>query len=123
VPGLSVYAATKAAAVSLAMSVNLETPANVRVHALCPDGVATAMVRDMNPEGTAKHLVHSGGRILTIEEIAKEAVGLLGSRRVVRTVPGWRGAVMRGTSLAPSQAAGGMKLFALQGRRRVRKSG
>jgi NAD(P)-dependent dehydrogenase (short-subunit alcohol dehydrogenase family) len=121
VPGLSVYAATKAAAVSVAMSVNLETPANVRVHALCPDGVATAMVRDMDPEGSAKQLVLSGGRILTVEEIAGEALGLLGSRRVVKTVPGWRAAVMRGSSMAPSLAAGGMKLFALQGRRKVRQ--
>jgi NAD(P)-dependent dehydrogenase (short-subunit alcohol dehydrogenase family) len=122
VPGLSVYAATKAAVVSLAMSVNLETPANVRVHALCPDGVATPMLDQMASEGLAKRLVFSGGRILTVEEIAGEAVGLLGSSRVVRTVPTWRAAVMRGTSLFPSQAAGGLKVFALQGRRKVHKS-
>lgn len=121
VPGLSVYAATKAAAVSIAMSVNLETPANVRIHALCPDGVATDMLHDMKADGMAKKLVFSGGRILTVDEIAREAVSLLGSRRVIRTVPGWRAAVMRGTALLPSQAAGGMAVFARQGRRNVRK--
>lgn len=122
VPGLSVYAATKAAAVSMAMSVNLETPANVRIHALCPDGVATDMLHDMRPDGMAKKLVFSGGRILTVEEIAREAVGLIGSRRVIRTVPGWRAAVMRGSALVPSQAAGGLAIFARQGRRNVRRS-
>lgn len=118
VPGLSAYAATKAAVVSLAMSVNLETPANVRVHALCPDGVRTEMLAE---EGMAAQLVHSGGRILTVEEIAREAVALVGSRRVIRTVPGWRAAMMRASSLAPSQAAPGIALLAWQGKRRLRR--
>ncbi|MCW2797179.1 SDR family oxidoreductase [Nocardioides sp.] len=122
VPGLSTYAATKAAAVSLAMSVNLETPANIRVHALCPDGVATDMLHDMRSDGLAKKLVFSGGRILTVEEIAREAVELIGSRRVIRTVPGWRAAMMRGSALVPSQAAGALRLFSAQGGRNVRKN-
>ena len=54
VPGLSVYAATKAAVVSLSTSVHAETPRNVRVHALCPDGVDTAMVDGMDPRGMAQ---------------------------------------------------------------------
>ena len=118
VPGLSVYAATKAAVVSLAMSVNLETPANVRVHAICPDGVQTEMLAH---SGLAAQLVHSGGRILTADEIAQEAVALVGSRRVVRTVPAWRAAVVRGSSLFPSQAAAGVALMAWQGKRRLNR--
>lgn len=121
VPGLAVYAATKAAVVSLAMSVNLETPGNVRVHALCPDGVATPMLDQMQEDGQAKRLVHSGGRILSVEEIATAAVGLLGSRRVVRTVPAWRAAAMRTTSLLPSLAQGGVDAFAAQGKRTLRR--
>lgn len=121
VPGLSVYAATKAAVVSLATSVNLETPRRVRIHALCPDGVATQMVADMDPSGKAARLVHSGGRLLSVEQVAQAAVDLVGSRRVVRTLPGWRGGAMRAGALVPSQAAGAMALFAAQGKRALRK--
>lgn len=120
VPGLSVYAATKAAVVSATMSVAIEAPEGVGVHAILPDGVATPMVEAMDSAGLAKALVSSGGRLLSVEEIAEAAVGLLGSRRVLRTVPAWRGAVMRGSSLAPSLAAKGTALFAAQGRRALR---
>ncbi|GAB3253910.1 SDR family NAD(P)-dependent oxidoreductase [Nocardioides dilutus] len=119
VPNLSAYAATKAAVLSLATSVHLETPPNVRVHALCPDGAATPMVHGM-AGGKAEKLVRSGGRLLTPEEVATAAVGLVGSRRVVRTIPGWRAPVMRFGSLIPSQAGPAMKLFELQGSRRTR---
>ncbi|WP_323792236.1 SDR family oxidoreductase [Nocardioides sp.] len=120
VPGLSVYAATKAAVVSATMSVSLEAPKGVGVHAILPDGVATPMVESMKSDGLAKALVSSGGRLLTIEEIAEAAVDLMGSRRVLRTVPAWRGGAMRGSALAPSLAAGAMKVFAAQGRRAQR---
>ena len=74
VPNLSAYAATKAAVLSLATSVNLETPRNVRLHALCPDGVATPMLEGM-VGGKAEKLVRSGGRMLTADEVAAAAVG------------------------------------------------
>jgi NAD(P)-dependent dehydrogenase (short-subunit alcohol dehydrogenase family) len=122
VPGLSVYAATKAAVVSLVMSVNLETPASVRMHALCPDGVQTDMLAKMNPRGTGARLVHSGGRLLTVDEISEAAVGLVGSRRVVRTVPAWRAGALRVSTLAPSQAGAGLAIFTRQGKRRLRRS-
>src|SRR5215208_2571436 len=50
VPDLSVYAATKAAVVSLTMSVDAETPKSVRVHAVCPDGVQTEMLDAQTPD-------------------------------------------------------------------------
>ncbi|MEO9326119.1 SDR family oxidoreductase [Nocardioides sp. C4-1] len=118
VPGLSVYAATKAAVVSITSSTALEAPSGVGVHAVLPDGVATAMVEAM-ADGRGRHLVQSGGRLLGTEDIADAVVGLLGSRRVLRTVPAWRGGLMRGSSLAPSLAAPAMALFEKQGRRRT----
>ncbi|MBI2245672.1 MAG: SDR family oxidoreductase [Nocardioides sp.] len=121
VPGYSVYAATKAAIVSASMSVAAETPRRVRVHALCPDGVRTAMLDAQTPGGLGAALVHSGGRILTVEEVAAAAVGLLGTGRVVRTVPAWRGGLVRATTLAPSVAARATGLFAAQGRRAIAK--
>jgi NAD(P)-dependent dehydrogenase (short-subunit alcohol dehydrogenase family) len=117
VPGLSLYAATKAAVVSLTASVDAETPAGVRVHALCPDGVDTEMVAGMRADGLAKALVHSGGGLLTVEGVADAAVALIGSHRVVRTLPGWRGGLVRTTALAPSLAAKGLPLFRAVGRR------
>lgn len=121
VPGLSVYAATKAAVVSLSTSVHVEAPPNVRVHALCPDGVSTTMVDQMRPDGRAKQLIHSGGRILDPDEVAREAVKLLGSSRVVRTMPAWRGGLMRLTSVTPSLSMKAEPLFRWQGKRAMRK--
>jgi NAD(P)-dependent dehydrogenase (short-subunit alcohol dehydrogenase family) len=121
VPGYSVYAATKAAIVSVTMSVSAEVPSGVRVHVLCPDGVQTALLDAQDPSGLGSQLVHSGGRILTVDETAEAAVALVGSRRVVRSLPRWRGAVVRTSTLAPSMGRPAVRLFAAQGRRRIEK--
>ncbi|HET7387526.1 MAG TPA: SDR family oxidoreductase [Nocardioidaceae bacterium] len=122
VPGLAVYAATKAAVVSLTASVAAETPRRVRVHAVLPDGVDTDMVAGMRPGGSAKALVHSGGRLLSVDEVARAAVGMIGSRRVLRTVPAWRGGLMRAGALAPSGSAGLFPVMAALGRRVMTRS-
>ena len=123
VPGLSVYAATKAAVASLTMSVALEAPKGVRVHAVCPDGVDTEMVRVMRDDGRAKALVHSGGRLLTVDEVAEEVVAMIGSRRVLRTLPGWRAPLIRIGHFLPSQSRGAFKAFELVGRRVMHRRG
>lgn len=120
VPGLSVYAATKAAAISLALSLSWETPRKVRVHAVCPDGVATDMVDAMRPDGRAKELVASGGRLLTAEEVAQATVALIGRNRVVHTLPGHRGAAMRIGSLVPGLSRRVEPILRRQGRRALR---
>jgi NAD(P)-dependent dehydrogenase (short-subunit alcohol dehydrogenase family) len=117
VPGYAVYAATKAAVVSVTMSASAEVPRGVRVHALCPDGVQTAMLDAQDKTAIGSQLVHSGGRILTVDETADAAVALLGTRRVVRSLPGWRGAVIRTSTLAPSVGRPAARLFAARGRR------
>jgi short-subunit dehydrogenase len=119
VPNYSVYAATKAAILSVSMSVDAERPRNVRVHALCPDGVQTALLDGQTPNSQASRLVHSGRRILTVDEVARAAVDLVGSKRVVLTVPRWRGALARGAALAPSIAKKGTRLIEAQGRRNI----
>ena len=121
VPGYSMYAATKAAVVSLSASVNAESPRGVRVHALCPDGVDTAMLAAQDPDGLGSQLTWSGGPILGVSEVAAAAVDLVGSRRVVRTVPAWRGGVVRGAALAPGSLGPLARLFAAQGRRAMKK--
>lgn len=121
VPGYSVYAATKAGVVSLSQSVNAESPDGVRVHALCPDGVDTAMLAGQNPDGLGSQLVYSGGRILSSGEVADAAVALVGSSRVVQAVPAWRGGVVRVSALAPSVAGRAVGLFAAHGRKAMAK--
>lgn len=123
VPGLSVYAATKAAVVSLTASVHAETPGNVRVHALCPDGVQTALVEGMDPAGRGKQLVASGGKMLSVDQVAAEAVALLNSSRVIRTLPGWRGGVMRMSAFAPSISMKAEPLIRAQGKWALRRKG
>jgi NAD(P)-dependent dehydrogenase (short-subunit alcohol dehydrogenase family) len=120
VPGYSAYAATKAGVVSLTASVNAETPRRVRVHALCPDGADTAMLAAQDPTGLGSQLVHSS-RILSVAEVASAAVSLVGTRRVVRALPTWRGGVVRTTTLAPGVFQHAAGLFAAQGRRALRK--
>ena len=123
VPGLSVYAATKAAVVSLTGSLDTELHGRgIRVHAICPDGVDTQLVAEMDPSGQGVALVRSGGRLLTTGEIARAAVGLVGSRRVVRTVPAWRGAMMRLSAAAPSLLMRLEPVLRFQGRRAMRRS-
>jgi NAD(P)-dependent dehydrogenase (short-subunit alcohol dehydrogenase family) len=121
VPGYSVYAATKAGVVSLSASVNAETPRDVRVHALCPDGADTDMLAAQDPSGLGSQLVYSGGPILSVAEVASAAVSLVGSRRVIRAVPTWRGGVVRGSALAPGVMQHAAGLFAAQGRRAMKK--
>jgi NAD(P)-dependent dehydrogenase (short-subunit alcohol dehydrogenase family) len=123
VPGLSVYAATKAAVVSLTGSLDSELRAGgIRVHAICPDGVDTRLVADMDPAGRGAALVHSGGRLLSTAEIARAAVDLIGTQRVVRTVPAWRGGMMRLTAAAPSVLMRLEPVLRFQGRRRMRRA-
>ena len=121
VPGYSVYAATKAAVVSLTASVNAETPAGVRVHALCPDGADTAMLAGQDPDGLGSQLTWSGGAILSVAEVAEAAVGLVGSRRVIRALPTWRGGVMRSSALSPGVMLRASGIFAAQGRRAMKR--
>jgi NAD(P)-dependent dehydrogenase (short-subunit alcohol dehydrogenase family) len=121
VPGYAVYAATKAAVVSATMSVDAESPRRVRVHALCPDGVQTALLDAQDHDALGSRLVHSGGRILTVDETADAAVGLVGSRRVVLSVPAWRGGLVRASALVPSVTRHATGVFAARGARVIER--
>jgi len=123
VPGLAVYAATKAAVVSLTGSLDSELRGRgIRVHAICPDGVDTKLVADMDHSGQGAALVHSGGALLTTAQIAEAAVGMLGTHRVVRTVPAWRGGMMRLSAVAPSVLMRLEPVLRWEGRRRIGKT-
>ena len=72
----------------------------IRVHAICPDGVNTDLLRSMKPGGQAQALVRSGV-LVTPEQVASGLVGMFGTGRVYRTIPAWRGAMLRRTALRP----------------------
>ncbi len=111
VPGLAVYAATKAAVLSATMSASIEAPAGVRVHALCPVGVDHRHGRRHAP-GWSRAGAGAGRREAALGRGDRRGRGgLIGSRRVVRTLPAARGGLVRLGALAPSQAGVGMAGF------------
>lgn len=123
VPHLSAYAATKAAVLSLATSVAAELRTDrIRVHAVCPDGVATAMVDGFDVDGTTREIL-AAGVLLTPEEVAAGLVAMFGTRRVYRTMPVWRGVIARTASLSPTMAMAADPLMRRVGARRLRKAG
>jgi short-subunit dehydrogenase len=112
VPGLAVYAATKAAVLSYTTS--LQGDLNharlpIRARALCPDVVGTQMVTSQaHDPGIA--LMFAGPRPLSPEAVAKAAMDLMDSRQIYRVMPRWRGAFVRSLGLAP---APGLHILAL----------
>ncbi|QKW07538.1 SDR family oxidoreductase [Streptomyces sp. NA04227] len=107
VPGLGVYAASKAGALGFTTSLAGDLRAagsRVRVHALCPDTVATGMVHAVATDPSAS-LLFTGGGLLDAHEVARAAVQLVGTDRLVRSVPGWRAALVRVGGLIPGTAA------------------
>ncbi|RKT67291.1 short-subunit dehydrogenase [Saccharothrix variisporea] len=112
VPGLAVYAATKAAVLNFGTSLQGDLDlagVPIRVHTLCPDAADTAMVdRVRDDEDSA--ILFSGGGLLPPDEVADAAVALLDGRRLVRAVPAHRAGMARLGAVAPSV---GLRVLAL----------
>lgn len=123
VPALSVYAATKAAVLSLTTSLASELHRDkVKVHAVCPDGVDTAMVHSMDAHGDVRAAL-AAGVLLTPPQVARELVDMFGTGRVYKTLPAWRGVVGRTASLAPRAAVHVDPWIRRLGARRLKKAG
>lgn len=102
-PGLAVYAASKAAVLSWTLTTAAElrlAASPVRMHAVCPDGVKTDMVAE-NATDPGSAMIFSGG-LLEATDVAAEVVDLLGSRRIVRTLPRRRAMAARFSGFAPA---------------------
>ena len=100
-PALQERRASKAGALSAVSSLASEVRREgIRVHAVNPDGVNTELLRSMEPGGQGQALVRSG-MLVTPEQVATGLVGMFGTGRVYRTIPAWRGAILRLTGLAP----------------------
>lgn len=104
VPGLALYAATKAAVLSYTTSLQGDlhhAGLPIRVHALCPDVVGTQMVTSRAKDPGAA-MLFSGPKPLAEDDVARAGMALMGSRQLFRVVPRWRGTLVRGIDLAPS---------------------
>lgn len=122
IPGLAMYAATKAAVLSFTTSLQGDLDhagLQIRARALCPDVVSTKMVTDRFADPGAA-LLFAGPRPMDAAAVARAGLELLESRQIFRVVPRWRGVVARTSDAAPSL---GLKAFALMrsvGERRQR---
>jgi NAD(P)-dependent dehydrogenase (short-subunit alcohol dehydrogenase family) len=102
VPGLAVYAATKHAVLGFSGSLQgdlYDAGLPITVHAVCPDGADTQLVRQHDEEPEAA-IIWSGPRLLTADEVADEVVGLLDGRKLVHVIPRWRGWGARANAMA-----------------------
>lgn len=112
VPGLALYAATKAAVLSYTTSAQGDlrhAGLPVRVRALCPDVVGTRMVTARAADPGAA-LLFAGPKPMDEDAVARAGMALMDSRQIFRVMPRWRGALVRGVDLAP---AFGLRLVAL----------
>jgi len=125
VPGLAVYAATKHAVLGFSGSLQgdlLDAGLPITVHAICPDGADTQLVREHDDEPEAA-IIWSGRRLLTVDEVADQAVALLDSKKLVHVVPRWRGWGARANAMAGRTGLRTAPLLRRVGERRRARAG
>lgn len=122
VPGLSVYAATKAGVVNFTASLQGELDLEripVRVHALCPHAADTALVR--NAQGSADSaILFSQRSLLTPAAVADAAVALLDGKRIVKSLPVHWAALSRIGAVVPTVGLPTLAALRALGERRRR---
>jgi short-subunit dehydrogenase len=121
VPGMAVYAATKAAVLNFSTSLQGELDLAglpIRVHALCPDAADTALVRDEQGSPDSAILFSQNGGLLSPGAVADAAVALLDGRRVVRSLPAHRAGAMRLAGAFPRLGLAALAQLRAQGDRR-----
>jgi short-subunit dehydrogenase len=119
-PGFATYGASKAAALSYSQAVDIELTSvhrPIRVRALCPDVVDTSLVSRVADRPSAA-LLFTGTRLLSIDEVVDAAMGLIGSHRSMRTIPGWRASLQRASAAVPGVARVAVPFVARLGERR-----
>jgi short-subunit dehydrogenase len=124
VPGEAVYAATKAGVLSFTLGLQAELTAagvrDVRLTAICPDGMLTPMLSDvLEEDGLA--LSFSAPRLVEPTEVAQRMVDVLDRPRLVSSVPRWRGAQVRLMAGVPDLALRAAPLFTRMGMRNLAK--
>ena len=121
-PGLAAYAASKAAVLSWTLTSAAELDAVgslVRMHAVCPDGVRTDMVAE-NADNSGSAMIFSG-KLLDPGTVADAITGLLGTNRVILSIPRHRAVAARISGIAPRATLPLIRLAAELGERNRRK--
>jgi NAD(P)-dependent dehydrogenase (short-subunit alcohol dehydrogenase family) len=124
-PGLAVYAATKHGVLGFTTSLQGDlrrAGIPITVHALCPDGADTDMLRERAGDEDSA-IIWTAPRLLRAEEVAERAVGLLDSQELVAVMPRWRGWATRGTAMLGRHAMHAAAPLHALGRRRRSRAG
>jgi short-subunit dehydrogenase len=119
-PGLAIYGASKAAALSYSQALHIELGAArrpIRVRALCPDAVGTDLLHAVSDRPSSA-LLFTGPRVLGVDEVVTGAMDLLDSRRQLKVLPAWRGWLTRTQSVLPAASRTLTPIVARIGERR-----
>jgi NAD(P)-dependent dehydrogenase (short-subunit alcohol dehydrogenase family) len=106
-PGETVYAATKHAALAFTIGtlydLREEGIKDIKLSAVCPDGIWTPMLFDKvhDPQAAPSW----SGVLLEPEDVARRVAELLDDPRPLVSYPRWRGAVARAFSISPRVGA------------------
>lgn len=123
VPGEAVYAASKHAAMGFSLStmadLRLAGIKDIHISCVCPDGIWTPMLHDKLDDPAAA--LSFSGKLLQTEEVADAVRKVLDRPRLVTTLPGWRGALVRLGDTIPALGLGLLPLVVAQGRRTQRR--
>lgn len=121
-PGLAVYAATKHAVLGYSLSLQGELERagrKIHVATLCPDAMAGEMTKAVEHDAAAGILF--SGRQLTLEQVADEALELIDSKSLVRTLPALRAALIHLFRPFPRLSLPVTEQLAKRGRRKAQR--
>jgi len=121
-PGLAVYGATKHGVLGYSLSLAGELRrANrpITVSTLCPDAMAGEMTGAVAHDRSAA-LLFSSGTLLSLDEVADEAVALVDRPKLVRAIPAYRAALAHLLRPFPRIGLPLVEQFAKLGRKRQR---
>jgi len=122
-PGETVYAATKHAALAFTVGTLYDLRQDgcrgVQLSAICPDGIWTPMLYDKvdDPQAAPSW----SGVLLQPEDVARRAVELLDSPRLVVSYPRWRGGVARLFASAPGAGTAVVPAIVASARRKQKR--
>jgi short-subunit dehydrogenase len=117
-----VYGATKHGVLGYSLSLAGELKRagrGITVSALCPDAIAGDMTNAVAHDAAAS-ILFSSGSMLTLDEVASEAIDLIDHPRLIRTIPAYRAALVHLLRPFPALGLPLLEQFAKLGRRRQR---
>jgi NAD(P)-dependent dehydrogenase (short-subunit alcohol dehydrogenase family) len=120
VPGLAVYGATKHAVLGFTASLQgdlRQAGVPIRVHAICPDGVDTGMVRERQADPDSA-IIFSAPRLLEASEVVDKAMGLLDGDKIVLAIPPSRAWLARTLAAFPRADLRMLELFRKTGEKK-----